>query len=277
MKKFDIHSSHRAIVLIPTAIYLVLVWIVAVAPARKMAADYPVGASGRPVPELVQRGEAVFKSMGCAVCHTQQIRGDERVRVQKGDRWVVPVRAPDARYGLDEPTSPEEYADADPPLIGTQRTGPDLTGVGDRLPSALWHYWHLYDPRSVSPGSTMPSYRFLFRVVPEGQGPEAVDEPFNTGKGYLIVGVVVVVFAFFGWLLFGVTPALAMTVLLGVAAGLALVKDCEVCAPPSAEGEIVEEGIDALGLPPGTQLYADGRARALAEYLLWLRRPVRGP
>lgn len=277
MKKFDIHSSHRAIVLVPTVIYLVLVWGVAVAPARKIDADFPPGASGRPTTELVKRGEEVYKSLGCAVCHTMQIRGDERVRVQKGDRWIVPVRAPDARYGLDEPTSPEEYADANPPLIGTQRTGPDLTGVGDRLPSALWHYWHLYDPRSVSPDSVMPSYRFLFQVVGESDAAPPPSEPFNVGKGYLIVAILAVVFAGLGWLLFGFTPALLIALLIGIAAGVALVRDCELCVPPQEEGELIEDGIDSLGLPEGARLYATADARALAEYLLALRRPVRGP
>lgn len=46
--------------------------------------------------------------------------------------------------------------------MGTQRTGPDLSAVGKRLPDVQWHYWHLYNPQSVSPDSLMPPHRFLF-------------------------------------------------------------------------------------------------------------------
>lgn len=273
---FDIHSSHRAILLIPICIYLVLVWFVAVAPALEMNETYPYDPTRVTTP-LVERGEAVYKAYGCAVCHTQQIRGDERVRVQVGDHLVVPVRAPDARYGLDEPTRPEEYANASPPLIGTQRTGPDLTGVGDRLPSVLWHYWHLYDPRSVSPGSVMPPYRYLFRVTTDPEGKADAEPPFNAGKAWLMVAVLAVIFVGLGWLLFGFTPTLLITLALGVGAGFMLIRDCELCAVPPEEGELVEEGIDALGLPPDAKLVATPDAKALAEYLLSLKRPVRKP
>jgi cytochrome c oxidase cbb3-type subunit 2 len=47
-------------------------------------------------------------------------------------------------------------------LMGTERTGPDLTNIGRRQPSEEWHLMHLYDPRSVVPGSIMPSYPWLF-------------------------------------------------------------------------------------------------------------------
>jgi len=288
---FDIHSSHKAILLVPFCIYLVLVYFVAVAPAIEMNRRYPPSdpallqegetpaAQGLGGPlvlsERAKRGEAVYKAYGCVVCHTQQIRGDERLRVQVGDRMQVPVRAPDARYGLDEPTRPEEYANASPPLLGTQRTGPDLTGVGDRLPSVLWHYWHLYDPRSVSPGSVMPPYRFLFSVTTDPDGKLEPEAPFNAGKAWLWVGVLALVYVGLGWLLFGFTPTLVISLALGVGAGAMLIRDCTLCAVPSGEeGEVVEEGIDALGLPKDAKLVASPDAKALAEYLLSLKRPV---
>jgi hypothetical protein len=295
---FDIHTSHRTILLLPLVVYVVLVYFVAIAPSLKVNRDYPSSdvassdvaegaAAGseaapggalpsgvRPLSPLAKRGEEVYVSYGCTVCHTQQIRGDERLRVQIGDSMVVPVRAPDARYGLDEPTRPEEYANATPPFLGTQRTGPDLTGVGDRLPSVLWHYWHLYDPRSVSPGSVMPPYRFLFRVTTDPDGKLPPDQPFNAGLAWLWVAILALVFVGLGWLLFGFTPTLLITLALGVGAGWMMIRDCEVCAVPIGEGEVVEEGIDALGLPKDAKLVASPEARALAEYLLSLKRPV---
>ncbi|HRE80472.1 MAG TPA: cbb3-type cytochrome c oxidase subunit II, partial [Opitutaceae bacterium] len=40
---------------------------------------------------------------------------------------------------------------------GSKRTGPDLARVGRKY-SHAWHLRHMEDPRSMSPGSNMPSY-----------------------------------------------------------------------------------------------------------------------
>jgi len=64
-------------------------------------------------------------------------------------------------------------------MTGDRRHGPDLANIGARQPEHFaaswkfastngvdelraWHFKHLADPRSVSPGSTMPSYKWLF-------------------------------------------------------------------------------------------------------------------
>jgi cytochrome c oxidase cbb3-type subunit 2 len=46
--------------------------------------------------------------------------------------------------------------------MGTERTGPDLTDVGNRQPSLDWNLVHLYNPRIVVKESVMPAYPFLF-------------------------------------------------------------------------------------------------------------------
>jgi len=43
---------------------------------------------------------------------------------------------------------------------GSKRTGPDLAREGGKYPDS-WHYNHMYDPRSMSPGSIMPQYVWL--------------------------------------------------------------------------------------------------------------------
>src|SRR5690606_8340258 len=43
---------------------------------------------------------------------------------------------------------------------GSKRTGPDLHRVGGKYPD-VWHYHHMKDPRSTSPGSNMPNYPWL--------------------------------------------------------------------------------------------------------------------
>jgi cytochrome c oxidase cbb3-type subunit 2 len=62
--------------------------------------------------------------------------------------------------------------------LGVSRTGPDLFNIGARQPSADWHLTHLYQPRSVTPGSVMPAYPFLFKLVAQpGPNDKAVSLP----------------------------------------------------------------------------------------------------
>jgi cytochrome c oxidase cbb3-type subunit 2 len=71
------------------------------------------------------------------------------------------------------------------------RTGPDLTNIGARQPTAMWHHQHLYQPAVVSPGSIMPSYRYLYetRKIEGQRSAEAIDllPPDNPPEGYEIV------------------------------------------------------------------------------------------
>ncbi|MHC5010446.1 MAG: cbb3-type cytochrome c oxidase subunit II [Planctomycetota bacterium] len=164
----DIHTSHRTMLGIAAGVYVVLVFFVAILPAREMEKRYPP--QDPMYDELVARGHEIYVNHGCVYCHTQQIRGDTRLPLDAEGRR--PVLAADRRFGLDSPTTAEEYVADDPPLLGTQRTGPDLTAVGTRLPDAQWHYWHLYDPRAVSPDSNMPALPWLFYVAKEQRDPE---------------------------------------------------------------------------------------------------------
>jgi cytochrome c oxidase cbb3-type subunit 2 len=88
------------------------------------------------------RGRAVYLAEGCIHCHSQYVR---------------PGTGDDLWWG---PRGREEEG-GDAPLIGTRRQGPDLSHVGNRR-SPEWERQHLVDPRSVTPGSRMPSYGHLF-------------------------------------------------------------------------------------------------------------------
>jgi cytochrome c oxidase cbb3-type subunit 2 len=160
----NIHTSHRMILLLPATIYLLLVVLCAVLPAlaeQDLEAKIP-----KPFPnQLVDRGRELYKSFNCVTCHTQQIRGDARLAKVVDGVEVIPVLRADRRFGREPATRGYEYAHQEPPLLGTQRTGPDLISVGKRLPEPQWHHWHLYNPRSVSPGSIMPPHRFLYSTV----------------------------------------------------------------------------------------------------------------
>ena len=75
-------------------------------------------------------------------------------------------------------------------LMGTERTGPDLTNVGVRQPSLDWNLLHLYQPRAVVHQSIMPSYSFLFEIKKNpGKNDVVVNVPekyFDTSEGKIV-------------------------------------------------------------------------------------------
>ena len=98
----------------------------------------------KPLTPLQLEGRDIYIREGCTVCHSQMIR---------------PLRAEVERYGHYSVAGELVY---DHPFVfGSKRTGPDLARVG-ALYSDDWHRAHLLDPRSVVPGSIMPSYPWLF-------------------------------------------------------------------------------------------------------------------
>jgi cytochrome c oxidase cbb3-type subunit I/II len=89
-------------------------------------------------------GRDIYVREGCYNCHSQMIR------TLVGD--VL-------RYG-DYSKLGESIYDY-PHQWGSKRTGPDLAREGGKYPNS-WHYFHMRDPRQISPGSTMPNYPWLF-------------------------------------------------------------------------------------------------------------------
>jgi mono/diheme cytochrome c family protein len=86
------------------------------------------------------RGRELFYSNGCNYCHTQYVRAEDTAMgpVSEGGNYVFD----------------------DPMILGSERTGPDLSYVG-RKRGETWEVEHLKDPRQFSPLSIMPSFMFL--------------------------------------------------------------------------------------------------------------------
>jgi len=78
-----------------------------------------------------------------------------------------------------------------PVMLGSQRVGPDLANIGGRAASEEWLLWHLYSPRSVTPGSVMPTYRYLFekRRIQREPSSDALrlPEAFKAEAGFEII------------------------------------------------------------------------------------------
>jgi cytochrome c oxidase cbb3-type subunit I/II len=117
--------------------------LVEIAPMYTVKAGPERLAGVTPYTPLEVAGRDIYIREGCYVCHSQMVR---------------PMRAELLRYG--EWSRAGEYAYDRPFLLGSRRIGPDLQRVGGKYPDA-WHYEHMRDPRSTSPGSIMPSYAFL--------------------------------------------------------------------------------------------------------------------
>ena len=91
------------------------------------------------------KGRALYIANGCVYCHSQSIRsidwGLGALRIaQAGD------------YLLDRPI-----------LLGSERTGPDLSQEGGEHPDD-WHAAHFINPRSTRPLSIMPPFGFLEKM-----------------------------------------------------------------------------------------------------------------
>ena len=105
--------------------------------------NVPTISSVKPYTPLELLGRDIYIREGCLACHSQMIR---------------PFRSETERYG--EYSKAGEFVYDHPFLWGSKRIGPDLQRVGGKYPDA-WHYNHMDDPRSTSPGSIMPRYSWL--------------------------------------------------------------------------------------------------------------------
>ena len=86
----------------------------------------------------------------------------------------------------------EDFLYDNPVQLGGLRIGPDLAGVGARLPDANWQLLHLYAPRSVVKDSAMPPFRYLFEIKKKIDGassPDALNLPkeFAPADDYEVV------------------------------------------------------------------------------------------
>jgi cytochrome c oxidase cbb3-type subunit I/II len=143
-------SWHRAVEGKP-AQFAILVFITVVIggavefiPTALIKSNIPTIASVKPYTPLELEGRDLYIREGCMNCHSQMIR---------------PMRAETERYG--EYSKPGEFVYDHPFLWGSKRTGPDLAREGGKYPDS-WHYLHLNEPSSTSPGSIMPAYSWLY-------------------------------------------------------------------------------------------------------------------
>ncbi len=149
IKGFSVMKKHRLIERRPmqftilAVIAVIIGGLIEIIPTYLIKSNIPTIPSVKPYTALELQGRDIYIREGCNNCHSQLVR---------------PFRSETERYG--EYAKAGEYVYDHPFLWGSKRTGPDLLRLGKKYPN-LWHYLHMDDPTTVSPGSLMPRYSWL--------------------------------------------------------------------------------------------------------------------
>jgi cytochrome c oxidase cbb3-type subunit 2 len=96
----------------------------------------------RPRTDEEAAGRKIYIANGCVYCHTQSIRSID---------WGL---------GAERIAQAGDYVEDVPILLGSARTGPDLSQEGGEHPDD-WHEAHFRNPRYTRPNSIMPAFAFL--------------------------------------------------------------------------------------------------------------------
>jgi len=143
------HAGHRWLEARPltftvlSVLAILIGGLVEIIPMYVIKQNVPTISSVKPYTPLEVLGRDIYIREGCLACHSQMVR---------------PFRSETERYG--EYSKAGEFVYDHPFLWGSKRIGPDLHRVGGKYPDA-WHYNHMENPRSTSPGSIMPNYPWL--------------------------------------------------------------------------------------------------------------------
>jgi cytochrome c oxidase cbb3-type subunit I/II len=126
-----------------SVIVILIGGMVEMMPTFIISSNVPTIASVKPYSPLELQGRDIYIREGCVNCHSQMVR---------------PFRSVTERYG--EYSKAGEFVYDHPFLWGSKRTGPDLHRLGGKYSNA-WHFNHMLDPTTMSPGSIMPPYPWL--------------------------------------------------------------------------------------------------------------------
>jgi cytochrome c oxidase cbb3-type subunit 2 len=111
--------------------------------------DPPASEDWAPLSDTAVKGRNLFAENGCYVCHSGYVRPQD---VRESLYFLYPkVSQPGDFFGSDQ----------SPNLLGTERTGPDLSQESGWHPDD-WQRAHFYNARFVDPKSLMPSMKSLF-------------------------------------------------------------------------------------------------------------------
>lgn len=169
----EFFNNHKKLFGTATLMFVGLTLMVAILPAiHNQENNQPLPGAEKLSADAV-KGKALFVANGCVACHTQQVRN-----VDMDKSWGSRPSLAADYAGIKRTDFWRNTAT----LMGTERTGPDLTDVGNRQPSKDWNLVHLFNPRIVVKESVMPAYPWLFTVKKE---PAKNDVVVNVPAEYL--------------------------------------------------------------------------------------------
>lgn len=174
-------NNHRNLFRTATLLFVALTLVVAIMPAIENQENNKPLPGSKELTADEMEGKKIYISNGCVACHSQQVRNVDMDKAY-GDRPGIA-----ADYAAIRRT---DFWRNTATLMGTERTGPDLTNIGKRQPSEAWHLLHLYQPRAVVDKSIMPAYPWLFLEkdsVQPGDVEINVPERFNKVRDKKII------------------------------------------------------------------------------------------
>ncbi len=136
------------------ALYLIVATEAQSVPATDRAWDWQPGEmlqdpGGANIAGEPYRGYHVYLANGCTYCHTLYLRPEDVVT-----GWGEGAQEADVSQMGDFVNYPFG-------LLGTQRSGPDLTIIGKRIPDMTYQIEHLKDPGKFKPNTVMPNFDYL--------------------------------------------------------------------------------------------------------------------
>jgi cytochrome c oxidase cbb3-type subunit II len=150
-----IFNDHKRLYITAGVLFAFLTYIVVIMPAFENQYNNLPLPGTVPLSGDAKAGKLIYIAEGCVGCHSQQVRNVEMDKVFGSRPGMASDYANIGRTSIWQNTAT---------LMGTERTGPDLTDVGNRQSSRDWNLMHLFQPRSVVPQSIMPSYQWLFEM-----------------------------------------------------------------------------------------------------------------
>lgn len=168
-------NDHRKLFTTAFLFFLLLTIVVAIIPAlnnEKINKPLP---NAEPMSKDAIAGKQIYIANGCVACHTQQVRNVDMDKVWGKRPSIAADYAAITRTDIWRNTAT---------LMGTERTGPDLTDVGNRQGNLEWNLTHLYNPRILVKESVMPAYSWLFEIKKQpAEGDVVVNVPPEYMKG----------------------------------------------------------------------------------------------
>lgn len=169
----NVFNDHKKLYSIAGLLFFTLTFVTVIMPALQNQKNNAPLPGSIPLSGDALAGKNIYVAEGCVGCHTQQVRNVDMDKMFGARPGIPADYANLKRMNVWQNTST---------VMGTERTGPDLTNVGARQPSKDWQLMHLFNPRSVVPQSIMPSFEWMFEIK---ETPAKTDVVVNMPAAFL--------------------------------------------------------------------------------------------